>query len=57
MSNPSDRLRNQADRARATAGIMSRRDMRRSALDMAEGLERQADEAEGKREGQDQPGD
>ncbi|WP_162914895.1 hypothetical protein [Desertibaculum subflavum] len=57
MSHASDRLRRQADSARAAAGIMSRRDMRHSALDMAAGLDRQADEAEGKREGQDQPGD
>lgn len=57
MSPASHRLRRQADSARAMAGIMSRRDMRHSALDMAEGLDRQADAAEGKRDGQDQPGD
>ena len=54
MPKPWDRLRHQAESARATAGTLSRRDMRRSALDIAEKLDREADAAEAKREGPDE---
>ena len=46
MSRSSDELREQANSAREMAGVMSRRDMRDAALDIAKGCDRQADAAE-----------
>jgi hypothetical protein len=46
MSKTSDDFRDRANSARATAGAMSRNDMRRAALDIARGFDRQADEAD-----------
>ena len=53
MSRSSDELRDQANSAREMAGIMSRKDMRHAALDIAQGWDRQADQAEGKADKQD----
>ena len=50
MSKTSDDFRERANSARATAGAMSRHDMRRAALDIAKGFDRQADQADEKSE-------
>ena len=52
MSQRSDDFRDRAESARATAGAMSRKDMRRAALDIANGFDRQADEADQRAEKQ-----
>lgn len=48
MSQRSDDLRHQADHARLAAGVLSRRDLRQAALDIARGCDRDADEADAK---------
>ena len=46
MSRPSDQYRAEAQKARSAANTLSRDDMKRAALDIADGWERLAETAE-----------